>query len=458
MAADEGALKEERVDPAGASLPACASPLMTAIWERTKGVIANGTVPGTSFVTANNVVAETPLIEGPQIFGAMADLIAGANREVDFQTYVYEADSDVSELLLSGLSRLEARLEASRPAEPVVVRMLLDVSSLGFGSKARYVPELGKAIEGLHLDPALVKVELAMFVHTVFGNLHVKTLVVDGERAILTGANPQKHHDAEVGPWFDTGYAATGGAATALLADFDFHWGHRKTKRWVCGGDRDGDDCKQPSEKLTRTFPASTTKECLPVLAATRSGDGSPFGNATDNPQDQAFLAAFANARTHVAMITPNINDDAFKKGLVDAIVANDALRVDLVLSKNFNDATVSLPGQGGNNQKNVDRLYESLARANVGAPCSRLRIRWYSEDGASPISGNGPHASHAKYASFDGQVAIVGSANMDTQSWNHSHEANIVVDSARVTKAWDDAVFAPAFARSIDVEQCAGD
>ena len=30
---------------------------------------------------------------------------------------------------------------------------------------------------------------------------------------------------------------------------------------------------------------------------------------------------------------------------------------------------------------------------------------------------------------SVDGELAIVGSGNMDTQSWNYSHELNLLID-----------------------------
>jgi phosphatidylserine/phosphatidylglycerophosphate/cardiolipin synthase-like enzyme len=94
-----------------------------------------------------------------------------------------------------------------------------------------------------------------------------------------------------------------------------------------------------------------------------------------------------------------------------------------------------------------------------VGArpACKRLQIRWYSDDGRSPILGNGAYASHAKYMSIDDRLAIVGSANMDTQAWNNSHETNVIVDDAATTQAWDQKMFSASFSRGIDVDACRG-
>ncbi len=128
-----------------------------------------------------------------------------------------------------------------------------------------------------------------------------------------------------------------------------------------------------------------------------------------------------------------------------------------MLLSKGYEDFTESLPGQGGTNEEVVRELYDDLASSGVRDPCSALQVRWYSRDGVQPIVGAVGRPSHVKYASFDGRVSIVGSANMDTQSWSHSREINVVVDDPAVTAAWDTALFEHDFARSIAVERCSG-
>ena len=87
--------------------------------------------------------------------------------------------------------------------------------------------------------------------------------------------------------------------------------------------------------------------------------------------------------------------------------------------------------------------------------PCSRLKVRWHSHDGKEPVVGNGPRASHAKYASIDGILAIVGSTNMDTQSWNFSRELDVVVDDAQTTASWDRQIFLANFAKAIPADEC---
>ena len=128
---------------------------------------------------------------------------------------------------------------------------------------------------------------------------------------------------------------------------------------------------------------------------------------------------------------------------------------VDVVLSKGFNDISENLPGQGGDNDMNVRMLYDALAAKGVTNACDKLRVRWYSRDGVTPVRDNGNYASHAKFTSIDDEVVIVGTANMDTQSWNNSREVNVVVDDPALAVAWDAQLFGADFARGVRTVQC---
>jgi phosphatidylserine/phosphatidylglycerophosphate/cardiolipin synthase-like enzyme len=191
----------------------------------------------------------------------------------------------------------------------------------------------------------------------------------------------------------------------------------------------------------------------MPMMITTRDGDGNPFGNRTDNTQDRGWLAAMKAAKTKVRIQSPNFNDDAARQGVLETV--RRGVTVELVLSKGFNDGAENLPGQGGTNEENVRDLYKELRKGGMADPCATLQVRWYSVDGTQPLVGSGPGASHAKYMSIDSALVIVGSGNMDTQSWNHSHETNVIVDDAATTRAWDAAVFEPSFERGTFPDAC---
>jgi phosphatidylserine/phosphatidylglycerophosphate/cardiolipin synthase-like enzyme len=443
------------VEDAPASQAVCASELGRTIFESTRDMIGRGTVPASLYSTAKNAADTDVLIDGPQIFPAFRALIASAEHHVNLQTYVWEANTDPTNEIVAGLRDLAARRAQTAPSgPPVIVRFLLDVSTLGFGSSVSALPRAWASVEALALDPKLVTFELAGFYHVGMGTLHVKTVVVDGRAAIVTGANPQAHHNYAQ-PWRDSGYRLAGDVAVALLADFDHAW--MQSKLWTCGSTEEPEflNCQGAPTKisypiLSAELPAST---CRPMLVTSREADMNPWSNRTDNTQDQAFLAAFGAARSHIRMQTPNLNDDAAKAALLAAV--KRGVRVELVLSKGFNDLTESAPGQGGTNATTVNALHAALAVDGVTEICKKLQIRWYSRDGLRPVDGNGIYASHAKYASVDDLVVIVGTANMDTQSWNNSREVNVVVDDVATTQAWDSQLFTPDFETGILVDQC---
>lgn len=94
---------------------------------------------------------------------------------------------------------------------------------------------------------------------------------------------------------------------------------------------------------------------------------------------------------------------------------------------------------QGGHNELIAHKLHARLPPA--ARP--RLHYNWFvAKDHAKPlVQRSGKRASHVKLLIADERVAVVGSGNQDTQSWCHSQEANVMVDSPPLCRAWIDAL-----------------
>ena len=394
-----------------------------------------GSVPDAWLLTDGNQVGADVLLRGEQIFAAHYDLIVEARREVLIQTYVWEA-SDPTRLIGDALIDLEQRV-AARGGEPVQVYILVERNTLtGLGGRE----EARADIAALGLDPRLVNVHVASYRHAGLGSEHVKGLVVDGELAIMTGANPQGFHDFSDRAWYDLGFVLMGNVAQALRFDF--------IDAWACGAGAGGPDV-QRAVATGAALAAVDMPRVGGVTAAIAMRRGAELpNNRLDNPQDQALLAALSSARRTIDIQTPNFNDDAAIDAVAAAVVRG--VRVRLLLSKGFNDTTERLPGQGGGNDVGLARLRQAIA-ARGGDP-SRLDARWYAHVPGVALEEREDRAfsSHAKQAFFDDEVAFVGSANMDTQSWNQSREVNVLVDSAEAVVRWRSQSFDPAFARSV--------
>jgi len=450
-----------KADGASATLPSCVArdSLFGRLFDATLPVMDRGDVPAKYFASQRNHADRTMLLRGPEIFPRMRELIAGAQREVDLEFYVWENDSDPARDIFAGLKDLEAAARADNRAEPVTVRLIVDAFNEGspFAFPGEYritnlMPTVASGLEALALDPRYVHWQLAAYTHNGFGNLHSKILVVDGHTAVIGGANVEAVHN-DVDPWNDSAYHVEGDVAVSLLAEFDNAW--HLSHEWTCGSAGGSQDaCTRDPAPVAHAVTANAlaADTCEPIMVVTRSGDANPLGNRTDNTQDQAFLAAFAHAQHHIHMMTPNLNDDAAKAALVAAV--RRGVTVDLVLSHGFNDKGENLPGQGGTNVENVQTLLTQTL-ADLPDRCTRLRIRWYASDAGQLVEGNGPLASHAKYTSIDDEIVIVGGANMDTQAWNHSRETNIVVGVPDVVRAWDAKMFSAAFTRGWQPGEC---
>ena len=94
---------------------------------------------------------------------------------------------------------------------------------------------------------------------------------------------------------------------------------------------------------------------------------------------------------------------------------------------------------QGGHNEMVAYQLYAALSPAGK----ERLHYSWYvGKDQTRPILQERKQRScHIKLMIVDEHIGIVGSGNQDTQSWFHSQETNIMIDSADVCRAWMDGL-----------------
>lgn len=94
---------------------------------------------------------------------------------------------------------------------------------------------------------------------------------------------------------------------------------------------------------------------------------------------------------------------------------------------------------QGGHNEMIAAHLYKTLS---VSAR-QHLHYFWYvGKDQTRPIIAEHKKRScHVKLMIVDESIAIVGSGNQDTQSWFHSQEVNIMLESPDVCRSWIDGL-----------------
>jgi len=184
----------------------------------------------------------------------------------------------------------------------------------------------------------------------------------------------------------------------------------------------------------------------VPIAMVNRHPQGKPSNTGEHTvPQDVAWLSALKNAQQSVFIQSPTLNASPVIPAIVEA--CRRGVEVTIYLSLGYNDLGEMLPGQGGTNEQVVHTMYATL---NKEGKQDKLRVHWYTgKDQIEPMGAAAKkRSSHVKYMSVDDQIAILGNGNQDTQSWFHSQEVNILVDSPQIVSEWH---------RGIDANQNTG-
>ncbi|KAF2623730.1 phospholipase D/nuclease [Macroventuria anomochaeta] len=171
----------------------------------------------------------------------------------------------------------------------------------------------------------------------------------------------------------------------------------------------------------------------FPMALVNRRPWGAPNHECVNVPQNEAWLAAIRNAQRKIFIQTPNLNASPLLPALREA--ACRGIQVTYYVCMGYNDAGELLPFQGGNNEMVANEIYSSMDEEHR----KNMRIHYYvAKDQVMPIHNKFKARScHIKLMIVDEHVGIQGNGNQDTQSWFHSMEVNIMIDSHEVCKDW---------------------
>ncbi|WP_295999821.1 cardiolipin synthase [Rugamonas sp.] len=332
---------------------------------------------GVPLIAGNKV---TLLFDGPQAMTAMLNAIADAKNSINLETYIFDQD----ELGLKFADQLIAKQQAG-----VTVNIIYD--SVGtIGVPQAFFDRMRAG--GIHLvafnpiNPA----KLHGDDWKINNRDHRKVLVVDGKVAFTGGINisdtyaksslfrskTRKTDKSQVG-WRDTQIEVEGPAVQA------FQW--RFVRTWAA---QDADDLREADY-----FPQ-------PV----RAGDKIVRVLATEPDTTfeiyKAYVLAFQQAKKSIHLTSAYFVPD---QQTVDALTAAARRGVDvkLVLPGVSDSGLVFYAGHA---------LYSELLDAGVQIYQLKLAVL------------------HAKTAVIDGAWSTVGSSNIDTRSFLHNSELNVIV------------------------------
>jgi phosphatidylserine/phosphatidylglycerophosphate/cardiolipin synthase-like enzyme len=235
----------------------------------------------------------------------------------------------------------------------------------------------------------------------LLGTMHAKFIIVD-EIAIISSNNVQDR------PNLEFALAVTGPIVSKFKKIFNHFW---------------FDDSSLPVSLLSESEDRFSSR----MVLANRPPCGSLF-RKDETVQNITFLHLMAKAQTSIHISSPTLNHVEAVQAIFDACKRN--VKVHILLTKHFNDRKEALPFQGGTNQYVVKHLQRKLRKHGKSG---NFRLQWYvGPDEVRPRIG--VH-SHVKFMAIDEKICILGNANMDTQSWRHSMELNLVIENELFTR-----------------------
>ena len=314
--------------------------------------------------------------DGKSALDSMYDAMQVAKHHIHLQTYILEDDrignKFISLLMEKARSGVEVRL------------MYDDVGSSGIGkSLVRQMKNAG--IEVLVFSP----VHFFMPMSKINYRNHRKILVVDGETGFLGGVNiaDRYYYGTEAGPWRDTQIKITGESVFSLQASFLLD------RYFVLNHSLHVSKKYYPKIKIGKKTLSGLNRDVYSQIIS--SGPDSDWAGIM-----QCFFTAITCAQSRIYITTPYFTPNSTILNAVKVAALGNI------------DVRLMIPERGDSRMAHYGtRSYiTELLEAGVKI--------YLFKDGFN----------HSKVISVDGNMAIIGSANMDQRSFEHNFEVMSVL------------------------------
>lgn len=333
---------------------------------------------------------------GKESLDAMYAAIEEARNHIHLQSYIFEDDRTGNRF---------ADLLMRKAQEGVEVRVMYD----GVGSihlKKDFVSKMEAAgIEML----CFAKVRFLWLTSKLNYRNHRKILVVDGKTGFLGGVNiaDRYYYGNALGPWHDTHMKITGEAVSSLqtsfLLDRYFILNRKIRKR------------KKYYPEVEKQIRQGETAEKSIATQTLVCGPDSNWASIM-----QCFFSAITAARKHIYIVSPYFTpNETILNAIKIAALGNI-------------DVRIMLPERS-------DTLITHYGTMSYISELLEAGVKVY-------LFKKG--FNHSKVVCIDGEVAIVGSANMDMRSFEHNFEILSVIYDKECTFAVEQQIIS-------DMEAC---
>lgn len=335
---------------------------------------------GPSIIPGNNV---TDLENGEEIFPAMLEAIASAQRTITFETYIYWS-GEIGQKFADALSE--------RARAGVKVKVIID-----WGGSIKMDNDLLRRIKDAGVDVQLYRPLKWYNIGRLNNRTHRKLLVIDGKVGFTGGvgiADQWEGHAQDPDHWRDLHFRIEGPVVNQFQAAFNDNW--IKTTGEVLNGEEYFPQLRQAGAMDAHLFIAS------------------PAGGSES--MHLMYLMAIAAAERSIDLQAAYfVPDDLIMKALIAAKYRGARVRV-------------NLPGQ------HIDSETVRLASKAQWGDLLKAGIEIYEYQ---------PTMMHNKMLIVDEFLVSVGSTNFDVRSFRLNDEASLNVYNVdfakRMTQVFED-------------------
>ncbi len=404
-------------------------------------VVNKGWIPQEKLLSITDVNQIEFALKGEQIFDLIINEIKKTKKQILIQTFAWDRRTKFVLDLQSTL--IEIGREKLNQGGDISVDIFILLDELGW--LAQLVFRQKKPVKwphspsdlGLSNLPDNIRVHVGVHHHNWLDATHSKTVLIDNQTLIITGANFQfSNYGSNCN--YDAAILLRGNSAQSAFFDFINNW---KVRSNVSEEDILPTYWNENIDVLNNIIEEKNSATVLYLASKLRKKYTSGlFVKLPSEPINNAFIAALENAQNIIRITTPNLNEPAILSLLLDFMNKRGG-RLELILGKGFNDKREKK--YGGTNDRTVSQLLAGIALDKS----KQLNIKWYSQDSINI------GVIHMKFMTVDDQIFLFGTANLDKIGLRHCHDTNIIIDHEGLTKKAITTFFKPAWETSIPVD-----
>lgn len=334
------------------------------------------------------------LIDGHEIFPAIIDALKSAQKNINFECYIFRNDST---------GRRIAGILMEKARQGVAVNMLLDsFGSLGMAPLDQEMRDAGiKLVYAVPMNESFTFYLRRFFQSDMVARRtkweargldnrdHRKLIVIDGKVAFLGGINiGDEYSGAGPGSWHDVHLKVRGPIVSALQSHF--------FERWITErGSLKGMDLQEHFPKIRR-IPGGIMAGMVTTVPGVH------------RDIQHAYMRAIANAKKFIYIESAYLTSARIIRALKRA-------------RRRGVEVVVIVPTEN----LDVPIIEDAMELAFFGMQKKGIKVLEYSG-----------RMCHTKAAIIDDTWATVGSANLDNRSFRRDYELNLIVWDKKFIKA----------------------